>query len=146
MSRQTPTTILTTEQPELTTKAQLRLERDKTYFLDNPNRRLLKRPFVEGEALPYALPPLATVVEVLSSGQRTYIIEDKVYLVIRPAPVKQTEEKRYRGSPILRFFEGRIIGRDIKVRGQVVKREMLVPDLDNPGAKLAVDVPLEEQQ
>lgn len=144
-SRQMAPMIQTVEQPELPEKAQIRLERDKTYFLENSNKKVLKRPFVEGEALPYAMSPLATVVEVLRSGRRTYTINGKVVLIITPPPVEPLREKRYKGSTILKFEGGRTVGRDIKVNGQVVKRELFVPDLEHPGKKLAVEVNLEQE-
>jgi hypothetical protein len=143
--RQVATMIQTVEQPDLTERVQLRLEQDKTYFLDNPNARVLKRPFVEGEALPYAMSRLVTVVEVLRSGRRTYLVGGKVTLIITPPPVEPIREKRYRGSPIYKFDKGRTVGRDTKVQGKVVKRELFVPDLENPGKKLAVEVSLESK-
>lgn len=140
MSRKVTPLIQTVEQPELPEKAQMRLERDKTYFLENETKKILKRPFVEGEALPYVMPPLATVVEVLRGGRRTFIVGGVPELIITAPPVEPIKEKRFRGSQILQFKEGRIVGRLTKVRGQVVKRELVVPDLEHPGKHLVIEV------
>lgn len=145
MSREPVPMIQTVEQPELPEKAQMRLERDKTYFLDNPNARALKRPFVDGEALPYTMPPLATVVEVLRSGRRTYVVGGKPIIIITPPPQAQIREKRYKGSIVLTFKGGRVTGRDTKVNGVVVKREVFVVDLADPKKRIAVEVPLDGQ-
>lgn len=93
--RTAPLRIWSTEQTALHDDVITRLERDKLYFLENPQTTVFVRPFVAGEAEPYTPGMSGTVVHVERNGKRTFIVGEKPVLVIEFPFEKMTTKERY---------------------------------------------------